>query len=80
VADPTREERLTASRVALAVQQWPTMDEAFGCLDCHFLFRQATNHVCPLCGSASVMDFARFTNRVGFNAIETTADLQEIKE
>jgi hypothetical protein len=60
--------------------QWPTMEEAFGCLDCHFLFRQATEHACPLCGSASVMDVARFINKVGFNAIETTAGLTEVTD
>lgn len=75
-----REERLVAARVAVAVMQWPTMEEAFGCLDCHFLFRLAIEHVCPLCGSSSVMDCAVFFNKVGFNAIETTAGLPEVKE
>jgi hypothetical protein len=85
VAD--RAERLVEARVAAAVIHWPTLEQAFGCLDCKFLFRLPDrsavslerNH-CPLCESTSIIDVAQFFNKgVGFNAIETTAGLPEVE-
>jgi hypothetical protein len=58
-----REERLVAARSAMAVQQWPTLTEAFGCMDCLFLFRLAVKDACPLCESASILNVANFFNK-----------------
>lgn len=49
-------------RAKRVFDHWPTLQEAFGCVDCAYLFRRAVDHVCPICGSQSVMDVAHFFN------------------
>lgn len=49
-------------RVGSHLEHWPTLSEAFGCVDCGYLFRRATDHVCPLCGSGSIFEVAHFFN------------------
>jgi len=73
-----REERLINERVAAAVEHWPTLTEAFGCLDCGFLFRRAkkdgVKHGCPLCTSTSIIDVARHFNNTIHEAEQRSED------
>lgn len=61
-----REEQIEERVVALT-SHWPTLRACFACIDCEHLFRLAADHVCPLCGSGSVMEMTRYFNVKGGN-------------
>jgi RNA polymerase subunit RPABC4/transcription elongation factor Spt4 len=62
---PDFEERLFVDRSNKVMAQWPMVNEASGCENCHLLFKSPVNHRCPGCGSESVFDVAKVLNPKG---------------
>jgi hypothetical protein len=60
------EDELIADRLHVALEQWPHLNRAFGCLNCELIFAEPkrvamvsdTVGRCPQCGSESVFDVA----------------------
>lgn len=71
----TFEERQQSERVKDAMKHWPTLTEAFGCMDCQRLFRRAEDHCCPLCGSKSVLSVADYFNKIGADSRQESGDV-----
>lgn len=51
------ESDIVVERAVASTEQWPTLTEAMGCLDCSILFRTAQPS-CPHCGSSSMLNVA----------------------
>lgn len=53
------EEELLAGRTSTVLNQWPTLIQASGCVNCNGIFREPTQQgTCPHCNSTSVFDVA----------------------
>lgn len=60
------EDELIATRTQLALEQWPHLSRAYGCLNCELLFAEPETSAlvsdsvgrCPGCRSESVFDVA----------------------
>lgn len=53
------EDELYAARTQVVFEQWPTLIQAWGCVNCNAIFREPTEHGgCPHCASTSVFDVA----------------------
>jgi rubrerythrin len=58
----TFEDHLLSQRFTSAMSAWPTLDEAWACLDCRGMFRKPDNARCPMCNSESIFDVASVLN------------------
>lgn len=56
------EDTLLSERFNSVMQAWPTLDEAWACLDCRALFRKPENARCPACNSEALFDVAAVLN------------------
>lgn len=59
VPDTTEEQ----VRLEGLMARWPTTDSAWGCMNCHAIFRELDNARCPHCKSESCFDVAALVNR-----------------
>lgn len=75
------DEQLHMERTQLAMEQWPNLDDCWGCANCTMMFKRPTNpqepaksaqHRCPHCASESIFDVAAAMKRRSgaSNAIE----------
>ena len=57
------EDLLLSDRFDATMQLWPTLDEAWACLDCRAMFRKPENARCPACSSEAIFDVASAVNQ-----------------
>ena len=55
-------ETMQLARAATALEDWPTLNQAYGCLDCNHLFKNLPNERCPSCASRAIIDVAVILN------------------